>query len=336
MHNVNTNFSIFTFKYFNVIFVSLLLITYYSRTPEENVLSFTDRLPSATDLTDSTGYVVGGFNCNPNSDVAQQTIRVLLNDNYIDGGPINVPNAMGCWCPNCGSLIPLNLSKKTMDSYYFKGQENHMSINVVNNRQDNFLCLGEVDLKINFNVPDPQVTSVHPLFGPNSGGTLVTVNGDNFSPSLKINCLFGDEMRTEATILSDKTLQCKTKDGINLSKTSFGLVIKVLDNEYIYRSNFNFSFYSESEIKNVAPRKASYKKSTKIRVYGKFEETGTYNCKFESSTRKRIVGGSISSDGSYITCYSPTWDTKERVNLSVSLNDQQFSEPFTFRFADSK
>lgn len=280
--------------------------------------------------------MVGAFNCNPGIDTVQQVIRILLNDNYVDGGPINTPNSMGCWCPNCGNLIPLTLSEKIMEAHYFKGQENHISVNVVNNRQDNFLCLGEVDLKVHFKISEPKISTVEPLFGPHSGGTVITVTGENFSPSLKTECLFGDDRRTEAVILSSSVLQCKTQNWTDIEKSIFGLVIKVLDNEYTFKSKFNFSFYSGGEIAGVNPRKAPYKKSTEIRVYGNFEETGVYNCKFESGTTARIVGGSLSSDGSYIRCFSPRWRQKEQVNLTISLNDQQFSKPFKFKFSNGK
>ena len=266
----------------------------------------------------------------------QQAIRILLNDNYVDGGPISTPNSMGCWCPNCGSLIPLKLSEKVMETHYFKGQENHISVNVVNNRPNNFLCLGEVDVKVNFKISGPKISTVEPLFGPHSGGTVITVTGENFSPSLKTECVFGNDLRTEAVILSSEVLQCKTQNWTGIKNSLFGLVIKVLDNEYIFKSKFNFSFYSGGEIKNVNPRKVPYKTSSEIRVYGNFEETGMYNCKFESETNKRIVGGALSSDGSYIRCFSPRWKKKEQVNLTISLNDQQFSKPFKFKFSNGK
>ena len=307
-----------------------------SRMPDEYVLSFEDQLPGAAVLTTSTASVVGAFNCNPGGDISQQSIRVLLNDNYVDGGPIKTPNSMGCWCPNCGTPITVQLSEKVMKAQYFKGQQNHISICLTNNLPGNFLCLGEVDMKVYFKVSEPRVTSVVPLFGPASGGTVITVGGDNFSPSLETECLFGGKTRTKATIISDTKLQCSTPNGVTLNTTSFGLVIKVLENEYTFSSKFLFKFYKGGEISGVTPRKASHKTSTRIRVFGQFEETGMYRCRFSSHSATRTVGGTLSDDGSTITCYAPTWNKKETVNLTISLNDQQYSKPYKFRFASSK
>lgn len=53
----------------------------------------------------------------------------------------------------------------------------------------------------------PLVTGLHPTYGPDLGGTIVTVTGDYFEATLESWCLFGD-LASRANVLSTSLLTC--------------------------------------------------------------------------------------------------------------------------------
>ena len=57
----------------------------------------------------------------------------------------------------------------------------------------------------------PIVTGLNPSHGPETGGTLVTVSGANFSPSSTVK--FGSKSATQVTVVNTGTITCKAPSG---------------------------------------------------------------------------------------------------------------------------
>lgn len=75
----------------------------------------------------------------------------------------------------------------------------------------------------------PLVTGVYPSYGPDSGGTIVTVTGDYFGATLESWCLFGN-ITSRANVLSASLLTCLSP--ARQSVTSRNVHVSIVDDDY--------------------------------------------------------------------------------------------------------
>lgn len=170
------------------------------------------------------------------------------------------------------------------------------------------------------------VKMIVPDCGPYYGGTVVSVFGTGFSGEMQ--CLFND-VEAPATVESEERLSCTAKPG-SLGKVSFSL--KNSDGETV-QTDHNYEYYVDPTISGYKPHKASLNKAVKVSIHGSFESTKSYTCMFNNSNGSaNVTTGTLSADKGTITCYTPKWGVHEQVQLSVSLNGQQYSSPVPFTF----
>lgn len=310
------------------------------------VFKFSDDLPKEAKVLGGDAIIYGTFNCNPPNDLAQQKFRMILNDNYADEGNVLAPNTGGCWCPNCVSTIKIPVSRENFLRYYYQDDKNTVKFitqtvsggsgsgdQEVQN-DNNYICISRWSFNTHFEIPDIIVYWITPKAGPSSGGTEVRVIGLNFSQSLDMYCAFGTTL-VKANYVSDKELTCKSVN--TLPKLMiFRVGVKLYDEMFYSNVSFKYQAYSEVVIQDVEPETAPPNSGRKtITITGNFAETGVYKCKFSSIqwSHTKVVEGFLSQDKSQLFCVAPKWDRAETVKLSVSINGQQYSEPFYFKFA---
>ena len=275
--------------------------------------------------------IYGTFNCNPQSDISQQKLQVQMNDQYITQ---NFPTANSglCYCPNCVSKLELPLNKTFLTDFYRKNATNNVVIGLDEEGGPNFVCLSKIIFKLYFDLPNFTITGVSPEAGPADGSTNVTVRGSNFVTSGDVMyCYFGDT-KVVANVSSEGVLTCITQKTFpNIIYLSVGIEIE----DYSYKSNASqFKFYIEASLREARPPLSPLEGNTTIQVYGTFEKTGIYMCMFSSFFETQVVVGTFSEKTSTVICQAPPWGRKENVDLSVSLNGQQFSKPITFTYGD--
>lgn len=59
------------------------------------------------------------------------------------------------------------------------------------------------------------ISSIQPTFGTTQGGTLISIAGENFSQRLGLSCIFGNNMWTNATVISPSQVTCTAPASLN-------------------------------------------------------------------------------------------------------------------------
>ena len=113
-------------------------------------------------------------------------------------------------------------------------------------------------------LPQQVVTSVKPLTGPDSGGTVVTVLGVNFVSSDLIQCAFGDSAPVRARWLSSGQLECVTPTHVPGSVS-----VEVTNNGVDYTSNgVQFTFDPMPAVLRLEPDTGPLVGATAVTVHG--------------------------------------------------------------------
>ena len=321
-------------------------------------MKFYDDLPGEAVILDSEAVITGTFNCNPPSDLSQQKVRMVLNDNYVDNGKTFTPNTGGCWCPNCATSVSIPLTKEELRAHYYINNMNAVKFSVqtvtgasdttttatttnnnnnnnnTNDDDDNFICVSECSLNVHYEIPDIIVNNISPTAGPTSGNTQVTVTGINFSPYLDMYCVVGNTP-IPALYVSNTTMLCATKNELP-GLTFFGIGVKIYGRLYFSNTTFKYHVYTDVVLDKVDPARVPPGDGNKvIALSGNFAPTNTYTCLFNSPLHAEdvTVKGTLTADRRQIHCTAPKWPRSETVDLSVSLNGQQYSQPLPFTFA---
>lgn len=277
--------------------------------------------------------IFGTFNCNPKDDITQQKLKIKMNNQYITK-ELHTPNSGMCYCPNCMSKLTLPITDSFLSNFYHTNTTNEVTLELDSEGGSNFICISKVVLNLHYELPNITILAILPPAGPDTGATNVTVVGNDF-PLLEniMFCYFGDN-KVAAQVHSDKVLSCITQQTFpNIIYLSVG--IEVEDTQY--RSNkLQFRFYRETVLKEVRPQSSTLEGGTMIQIAGTFENTGIYICKFSSVYDEQYVNGALSDKTGAIYCTTPKWPRKENVQLSVSLNGQQYSKPLDFEYGDEK
>ena len=275
--------------------------------------------------------IYGTFNCNPQSDISQQRLQVQMNNQYITQS-LPTTNSGMCYCPNCVSKLELPLTKSFLEQFYRSNVTNDVIIGLGAEGGPNFVCLSKVVLRLYYDLPNITISRISPPAGPADGSTNVTVFGTNFVTSDDVMyCYFGDT-KVVANVTSDSTLMCITQKTFpNIIYLSVGIEIE----DVPYKSNaMKFKFYIEASLREVRPPLSPLEGNTPIQIFGTFENTGIYRCMFSSFFETKVAVGIFSEKTGAVRCLAPSWSRKENVDLSVSLNGQQFSKPISFTYGD--
>lgn len=283
--------------------------------------------------------VAGAFNCNPGSDLERQNVSYIINGESVK--VLEPPNSAMCWYPNCHTFLSTNISESTLNRIYNKGKENRFSIGLQSSSQNNYACLGTLVFELHVDIPNMTVDGLQPGAGPETGGTMISVNvSKNIPKGSILTCVF-DRTSVPTTTLENGTIQCVSPPG-HLGVVSFSIGLNMLNSTYLTQSGPIFEYYYSSCLSRVIPTHGSVSGGTKIYLYGNFRKTGDYTCRFTNATNtsEKSVKNSFVIDvpGKYddgkntIVCKTPKWPKHGTVYVSVSLNGQQFSKVIPFRY----
>eukprot|EP01105_Mastigella_eilhardi_P014593 TRINITY_DN331_c0_g1_i2.p1 TRINITY_DN331_c0_g1~~TRINITY_DN331_c0_g1_i2.p1 ORF type:complete len:768 (-),score=181.30 TRINITY_DN331_c0_g1_i2:130-2145(-) len=275
---------------------------------------------------------MGAYNCDPYTDAVKVYCQL---QGYIVGSGA-FPDTYTCMCGNCGEPYTLaNTAPTTGWPQYNYSGLNTIEIILLNND----ICLSYINVTLNYTIPPPVATSVKPTDGPVDGGTVVTVTGSNFDNYTY--CSF-DDQPASGTLLSSTLLQCTSPPAVNGS----GVVAFDVKTAETSRSmhetatvagNLQFNYYAQVVLEKVSPSEGGTDGGTDLTVSGEqLFDSGYIHCRFvpaSNRTQAVVAGGFVSG---HVTCITPEWTEAETVYLSVTLNNQQYSNALHFKFKREK
>lgn len=179
----------------------------------------------------------------------------------------------------------------------------------------------------------PQVYRLEPNKGPDTGGTVVHIRGQNFDPMHDLSwknyndtfCKFGNLSLTNAEVVSSTEMICTSPPSY---EDRYVPVEITLNNREWTRDGVLFYYYHPPFIYNIDPRIGPVSGGTVVKITGSnFEDTGHVMCKF----------GAIFTKGEYISenelrCTAPPVENPGYVNLYVAIRPDEFSSGINTRY----
>jgi len=179
----------------------------------------------------------------------------------------------------------------------------------------------------------PQVYRLEPNKGPDTGGTVVHIRGQNMDPTHDLVmknfndtfCRFGNLSLTNAKVISSTEMICESPPSY---EERFVPVEITLNNREWTRDGVLFYYYHPPFIYGINPRIGPVSGNTVVHITGSnFENTGFVMCKF----------GAIFVKGQYINenelrCTSPPVENPGYVNLYVAIRPDEFSSGLNTRY----
>ena len=173
----------------------------------------------------------------------------------------------------------------------------------------------------------PQVIQLEPNRGPDTGGTLVKIRGQNFNPMVEIPdmnnyndtfCKFGNLSLTNGKVISSTEMECVSPPSWEAREVPVEIS---LNNREWTKDGVLFYYYHPPFIYFIQPKIGPVQGGTEVTITGSnFEDTGYVMCKF----------GDKFSKGTYISknelkCTSPPVEKPATVNLYVAIRPDEFS-----------
>ncbi|CAN0054030.1 unnamed protein product, partial [Heterosigma akashiwo] len=166
-------------------------------------------------------------------------------------------------------------------------------------------------------IDTPVVTTIHPVNGYLSGGSMVQIQGSGFRDTVESTCRFGDT-RVSAQFVSNQELTCITPPGL----PGTGIVEVSVNGQEYSASGVEFRYYEEPVIESIYPALGSELGGTTITVTGVlFQDSSDFACHFgdHGHTPAHHV-----KDHS-LECASPAGIPGD-VSLALSNNGQDFAK----------
>lgn len=179
----------------------------------------------------------------------------------------------------------------------------------------------------------PQVFRLEPNRGPDTGGTIVHIRGQNFDPTKDIElhnyndtfCKFGNLSLTNAKVISSTEMICESPPSYEEREVPVEIT---LNNREWTRDGVLFYYYHPPFIYSIEPRIGPVSGNTTVNIIGSnFKDTGYVMCRF----------GGIYVKGEYISenelkCISPPVEKPGYVNLYVAIRKEEFSSGTNTKF----
>lgn len=218
--------------------------------------------------------------------------------------------------------------------------------------ESGYVCISHIKVFFTYKTTFPTLTSVYPQMVPFEGGTNAIIAGENFRINMNLFCFFSDEKRTALFIDSEHVL-CVVPPLSNIEKkkttsgTESGIVTSSLSvvfsdqSDYakanlsmVLGSGLDISYYRQPVIKRVVPSSLNIEEYGMISVVvDNMINTNSVYCKFQSineASKFKVVRALL--DNNLIECEAPTWDCTEQVELSITLNGQNYNDPVVFEY----
>ncbi|KAL7555309.1 hypothetical protein ACHAWF_019001 [Thalassiosira exigua] len=140
----------------------------------------------------------------------------------------------------------------------------------------------ELDVRSQLNITD-----IAPAMGPLSGGTVLTIKGEDFEVWREpLYCFFGEEVRALATVLNDNVAQCvapasSVANKVNVHVAPLGQFLTREGNVQVsLASGSTFEYYEAESIDSFSPRSGPAEGGTVVRIRGSGFLDGNVTCKF--------------------------------------------------------
>jgi len=145
-------------------------------------------------------------------------------------------------------------------------------------------------------LPIVKTVSIEPSGGPFTGGTVVTVSGDDFDSSSR--CKFGSTYSDDIVYISNERIQCRSPSH---PPGTVSFVVSGIEDDGIAQEDVAFDFYKPPTILFANPTTGPPHGGTIVRVYGKdYRSNVNYLCFFEDI---QVSGQFVATDA--IECQSP-------------------------------
>jgi hypothetical protein len=146
--------------------------------------------------------------------------------------------------------------------------------------------------------PDAVVTSIHPVNGPEVGGTVVVISGQNFVQSASLFCLFGLGAQIPATWIHSTAIRCSTPP-----HTAGAVRVEVTNNGVDFTgSGVVYTFTGTESVARISPAAGPVAGNTEVVVHGTgFVQSTLLRCKFD----RAVVVPSVYVSSMQIKCPAP-------------------------------
>ena len=180
---------------------------------------------------------------------------------------------------------------------------------------------------------EPQVSYLVPNRGPDFGGTVVHIKGQNFNPTKETAfqnyndtfCRFGNLSIDVAQVISSTEMICNSPPSYYLRQVPVEIT---LNNREWTNDGVLFYYYHPPFVYSIEPRIGPVKGGTVVIVTGSnFINTGIVLCKF----------GSIVTKGEYLNenelkCVSPKVERPGYVKLAIAIREDEFSSGLNTKY----
>ncbi|KAG9413318.1 hypothetical protein AC1031_012537 [Aphanomyces cochlioides] len=164
----------------------------------------------------------------------------------------------------------------------------------------------------------PEVYSIYPAFGFQSGGTVITVSGVNFMVTTQAGCQFGSSI-VRGIVLSNQYIRCTSPASSSPSAVDLSITLNGVD--YI-PTNIYFRYVKNIKLTKVTPARSTLSGGGLIEVYGTgFGGSSNLSCVFGVADP---VPANILSDTS-LKCLVPPYSREGTTMLRIGLNPKEFS-----------
>jgi len=176
-------------------------------------------------------------------------------------------------------------------------------------------------------LPPAMVTMAIPNYGPEQGGTVVRVYGENFVNDAQLNCSFGEDSSVPAFWVSSTVIECISPRH-PLGGVSVSVVTEGLD---AYSTMATFEFQHAVQLYDLSPVSGSSAGGTVVWIYGDhFVETSATFCRFGIASPVSAVVVNKTT----LSCRAPQ-HMPGPVDLQVTTNDADYSiGNLTYTFTD--
>lgn len=183
----------------------------------------------------------------------------------------------------------------------------------------------------------PQVSRLEPARGPDTGGTLVNIRGQNFYPMHHILeqkgwsnlndtlCKFGNLSITTAVVISHTEMECLSPP--SYEDREVPVEISLNTREWT-NDGVIFTYYHPPFVYGISPKIGPVSGGTTVVISGSnFENTGYVRCKFENI----ITKGEYISENE-LRCVSPKVEKPGYVKLAIAIREDEFSSGLNTKY----
>jgi len=169
----------------------------------------------------------------------------------------------------------------------------------------------------------PHVTSVHPSFGPKTGGTKISISGTGFENSPTLQCTFG-QVTTKAIFSNETYILCETP----VSPAGLYPVTVSTNGQDFYSGDQQlYGFVTDGNITSLYPRSGLIYGGTTVFVTGwGFVNSTELKCKIDRFARADYVNATYLSSSLVMCVVKP--HEAGTVTIEVASNGRDFSHNY--------